>query len=382
MRIIIFTGNGGSGVALAATATACAMAQSGRYTLLASIGPSHSLGTLLGVPLAETNQTIAPNLDIWGLHATSKLTTYWEQIRPRLSGSLAQLSGDELPTLPGMDQALGLAYLYQQSKCDYDVMVVDAGPHDTLLRVLSMPDSFRWLVRLLFGLDREPGYSVVSMDRAILPANLIGLLPMEWLNQIQYGRSWFEHVRETVSDVSHTTVRYVLRPDAASLNQAQIAIPAFALHSLAVDALVVGPLLPADITDSRLTEFVSQQYEIAAAAERIWHNRPIFHMPEEMVAGSAAAFGDLGNTIYGDHRPDDTFGVKLPIEHGTDPAPYIAITLPGVRREMLGLTLSGDELIVRVGTYRRHILMPQTLRGITNIRASREGERLIVRRRE
>ena len=40
-----------------------------------------------------------------------------------------------------------------------------------------------------------------------------------------------------------------------------------------------------------------------------------------------------------------------------------------------------DELIVRVGPYRRHILLPDSLRGTSAIRATREGEHLVVRRR-
>jgi hypothetical protein len=48
----------------------------------------------------------------------------------------------------------------------------------------------------------------------------------------------------------------------------------------------------------------------------------------------------------------------------------------------LGLTLSGDELIVRIGPYRRHILLPDGLRGTQSIRATREGDLLIIRRRE
>jgi anion-transporting ArsA/GET3 family ATPase len=382
MRILIFTGNGGSGIALAAAATASTLSQAGRRTLLVSNGPSHSMDTLLGIPLTDTVQTIAPNLDAWSLNATNSLTEFWDQIRPRLSGSLAQLSGDEIPTLPGMDQALGLAYLYRQAAKDYDLIVVDTGSHDILLRVLSMPDSFRWLVRLLFGLDREPGYSVASMDRAILPANLVNLLPLDWINQIQEGRSQFERIRDYITDPSRTTVRYVLRPDSAALSQAQLAIPAFHLHSMPVDALIVGPMLPPDVHDARLSEEAGLQHEVAASAARIWHNRPVFHMLQGMTTGSPTAFAEFGSTIYDDQPPDASFGISAPIEYGSGTPPAIAINLPGVRRETLALTLSGDELIVRVGPYRRHILMPKALRGTSNIRASREGERLIVRRRE
>jgi hypothetical protein len=59
----------------------------------------------------------------------------------------------------------------------------------------------------------------------------------------------------------------------------------------------------------------------------------------------------------------------------------VALDLPGLPREALGLTLSGDELIVRAGPYRRHLLLPEGLRGVTGIKATKQGETLIVRPR-
>ncbi|NJN15645.1 MAG: hypothetical protein HC822_04800 [Oscillochloris sp.] len=55
--------------------------------------------------------------------------------------------------------------------------------------------------------------------------------------------------------------------------------------------------------------------------------------------------------------------------------------MPGLQREDLGLTISGDELIVRVGPYRRHVLLPESLRGIP-VRAARQGDALVIKPRE
>jgi arsenite/tail-anchored protein-transporting ATPase len=70
----------------------------------------------------------------------------------------------------------------------------------------------------------------------------------------------------------------------------------------------------------------------------------------------------------------------VPIAEAWQGAPAIAIELPGLPKNALQLTLSGDELIVRIGAYRRHILLPEGLRGGA-IKATREGEYLIVRKR-
>lgn len=392
MRTIIFTGSSGEGIALAAAATASATAHAGQRTLLASVGPSHTITTLVGASLCETPQPIAPNLDLWTLESAARINPLWETVRPRFSGVLGSLSGDEFPLIPGIDHALGLEYLHRLAKQQaYDVLIMDASDHDMLLRVLPMPDTLRWAIRLVLGLDREPGASTTSLERALLPATIMNLLPFEWLNQLQALRVLLEHVRDEMTETTRSTVRYVLRPDSASLAHAMLAIPAIHMNGLAVDSLIVGPLIPPDVTDTRLIESARHHADITAAAGRIWtvpHPnaadtiiRPVFSLPMGMPIGNVVALHQLSTLLYTDHDPAANYGATSPIEHQLGDQPCLSIRLPGVRRETLGLTISGDELIVRVGPYRRHILLPAALRGTANIRASREGERLVVRRR-
>jgi anion-transporting ArsA/GET3 family ATPase len=376
MKTVICTGTGGQGSGLAAAATASAAAQQGRKTLLTSVGPSHSLPSLLGTPLGSVPQTIAPNLAAWVVDTAINLREVVEEMRPRFIASLARLSSDELPLIPGIDFFLCLERL-RYLAVGYDLVVIDAGHHDSLLRVLSLPDSFRWMVRLLFGLDREPGRSQASLNRAMLPTSLI---PYDWLNRLQDARVQFEHMRDSASVASRTTVRYALRPDVPALEEARLAVPALHLHGLVVDALVVGPLLPPDTGDPRLQPFIEQQQDIAAEATRIWQPRPVVRLPMTL-PGSFAALESLGQALYGSQPPADLFTGSPPIVYGSQQDPFVAISVPGIRRDALNLTMSGDELIIQVGPYRRHILLPDALRGRSNIRASREGEQLIVRLR-
>ncbi|MCG8349458.1 MAG: chromosome partitioning protein [Chloroflexales bacterium] len=378
MRTIIFTGNGGTGIALAAAATACMSAQAGNRTLLVSIGPSHSLGALFNIPTSAAPQAVAPNLEIWTIDALADLSMLWNQARSQLSGPSAQISGDEIPLLPGSDLFLGMTRIRQQTANNYDLLIIDAGPHDGLLRALSVPDSFRWFVRLMFGLDRGPGRSNASIGRAIVPATLI---PFDWVGYVQNARVQLEQARDNTIDHSNTSTRYVLRPDSVALDEARLAVPALYLHGLVVDAIVAGPALPADIADPRLASLIMHQCDTIAAAEQIWAPRPLLHLPVR-VAASVEDLGILGAEMYAERLPMDVYETAPPIEQSNGSTPFIAINLPGLRRESLSLTISGDELIVRAGPYRRHLLLPEALRGTGSIKASREGERLVVRLRQ
>lgn len=384
MRTLLFTGNGGQGIGLAAAATATAAARAGQQTLLVSIGPSHGLSTLFGIGDASSPVPITPNLHVWTLDVSHHVSVLWEQMRGRLGMKMA-IGGDELPLVPGLDLLLGLEQLRQQQRHDaggtYDLLIVDAGPHDMLLRTLSLPDSFRWGVRLLFGLDRDPGRNSASLNQALVP---LALLPFDWFDQLQAARVQLEDVRDRVLDGRTTTIRYVLRPDMVGLEEARLAIPALQLHGLTVEALVAGPLLPDHTEDAQLVPLVQSQHAVMLDAAEIWPLRPLLRLPWYAdVPGTAAlaALAALGTALYADHAPDMRYITVPAIEQRNDDAPFIAIDLPGLRREALRLTLSGDELIVSVGPYRRHILLPVALRGSSNVKASREGDRVLVRRR-
>jgi arsenite/tail-anchored protein-transporting ATPase len=378
MQIFIFTGNAGAGVSAAAAATALRTAQNGLPTLIASIGPSHSLSPLFETPISAQARPIATNLAACEIDVLADLSHFWQELNRRSSsgGSQLAVSGDELPVIPGADLYLGMATLSRQAAADYAVLVIDAGQHDGLLRALAIPDGFRWMVRLAFGLDRGPGRNMASMSRALLPATL---LPFEWIGQIQDSRVELERIRDRLSNPQHTSVRYVLRPDRAALSEARLAIPALQLFELAVETLIAGPLLPADCADLRIAAGAAGELSTISQAAELWAPRPLLRMPLPGADPGMIGLNILADAIYRDQPPNARHPVAPPVERRESPDAMLAISLPGAPREALGLTISGDELIVRVGPYRRHLLLPASMRGQGNVRALRDGDQLIVR---
>jgi anion-transporting ArsA/GET3 family ATPase len=369
---LLFTGNAGPGIALAAAATALRAADAGQRTLLISLGSSAGLGALVEAELAGEPRTIAPHLDALALDAPAELAAAWERSRGRAPGQLAGVAGDELPLPPGLELLFGLLRLHELAP-RYDLALVEAGPHDALLRALALPDGLRWAIRLLFGLDRGPGRSPVSVGRAVVPTSF---MPVEMLDRIQETRLAAARARDILL-AGGASARYVLRPDRAALEEARLATPALQLHGLAVPALLAGPLLPGD-PGPRLATLLERQRALLAEAAAIWPTRPLLHFDLPQGQG-LDALREIGGQLAASHNIA-ALDASAPIaeQHAGEPA--IAIELPGLPKGALRITLSGDELIVQVGSYRRHILLPEALRG-SSIKATREGERVIVRRR-
>src|SRR5262245_7785658 len=146
---LLFTGSAGPGIAIAASATALHAAASGQRTLLLGLGDVQSLGALLGAQVGAEPQPVAPNLDALAIDSAAVLAATWERSRNQMPAGLDSIAGDELPIPPGMELLFGLLRLRELAP-RYELVVVEAGPHDMLLRALALPDGLRWAVRLLF----------------------------------------------------------------------------------------------------------------------------------------------------------------------------------------------------------------------------------------
>jgi anion-transporting ArsA/GET3 family ATPase len=369
---LLFTGSPGSGIALAAAATALHAAGAGRRALLIGLGAAAGLSALLEAELTGEPRTIAPGLDALAIDAPAELAAAWERSRDQAPGPLARVAGDELPLPPGLELLFGLLRLRELAP-RYDMALIDAGPHDALLRALALPDGLRWAMRLLFGLDRGPGRSPASVARAVMPTSF---MPSEMLGRIQETRVAAERARDALL-AGGATARYVLRPDTAALEEARLAAPALQLHGLAMPALLAGPLLPED-SGPRLAPLLERQRALLDEAAAIWPTRPLLRF--DLPRGSGReALREIGGQLAAG-QGSAALDAPAPIAEQHEGEPAIAVELPGMPKGALRIMLSGDELILQVGPYRRHLLLPEALRG-SSIKATREGEWVIVRRR-
>jgi anion-transporting ArsA/GET3 family ATPase len=359
-QALIFTGNPGPGTAIAAAAAALGMAASGERTLLLTLRPPVGLSALLEAEIGPLPTNLAPNLDVFAPEPAAELTKLWARQSAQIPPALSRIAADELPLLPGVSALFGLlALLELRSK--YARIVIDAGSDEALLLALSLPDAGRWLIRLLLGLDRGPGQSRPSTLNSLLPS---GLLPTELIEGAQQARVQLEQIRAELTNPAAACACYVLRPDRPGLAEARLALPALQLHGLAVAAITIGPLHP----NEDLPE------ELAA----LWPTRPWVPFPAPTAAGIAGLIALAPALSPCDPLETPTASIRDQYQG----SPALVIDLPGLPKGALGLTLSGDELIIRIGSYRRHLLLPNSLRGTTAIRATREGDLLIIRRRE
>src|SRR5213594_893789 len=88
----------------------------------------------------------------------------------------------------------------------------------------------------------------------------------------------------------------------------------------------------------------------------------------------------MGEEVYGDTDVTDVFHVEEPIRVRKRGAAYVlSLRLPFTERDELDVHRKGDELYIKVGPYKRNIILPQTLQRLTVQGANFVEDRLEVR---
>ena len=154
-RIAMFTGKGGVGKTTLSAATALCCAQD-RRTLLLSTDPAGSLGEIFGCDFTEEIVHVAPktkfrvyNLDVVELSRKTVIRLWHEKFAEDIFSVLSSFLPVEKDILdyiegaPGIDEEFMLSYLLSaQQSGKYDIIIWDAAPTSTTLKLLELQKIF------------------------------------------------------------------------------------------------------------------------------------------------------------------------------------------------------------------------------------------------
>jgi arsenite/tail-anchored protein-transporting ATPase len=370
MRLVIISGHGDALQTAAAAATAAFAASSGKRVLLASVGPLHRLGALLKRQLGSQPQELDQRLAAVEIAARDEIGVRWDQIRPQfqtgLASRLREIGGGELPAFPGMD-AVGTLMIAGQmaEQQSYDLLICDGPSMESLLRAIALPDTLRWFVRLVFGLDRGPGKSRISQENALLP---VTLLPPASAAPLQDLRVALESQRTLLAPESGARVRVALPISELSLPPARQALGGFGLYSLEVDSLLVhGDAADLDSGTRNALSSGDGQRRPRLLIEQL-----------PLDATDIAGWAERGKMLYRDVGPD----LGLPLESQVqrpelrpETMNEVNLHIPFLEARALEIAVASEEVIVKFGPYRRHILLPALISG-GRLRARVDGETL------
>ncbi|NOX62119.1 MAG: ArsA family ATPase [Chloroflexi bacterium] len=369
MRIILYTGKGGVGKTTVSAATALRCAELGYRTIVVSTDPAHSLGDSFDQRIGPEPVRIADKL--WGqeIDLLHQMERYWGRVQQYLMALFAwrgmdNLVAEETSVLPGMEELASLLQIATLAESgDYDVVVVDMAPTGATLQLLAFPEMAAWYIEKIFPVERK----AMKVARPLMKAVTDMPLPEEQL---------FDAVEELVRDLQRlerlvtnpdiSTVRLVLNPEKMVIKEARRAFTYLNLYSLSTDAIISNRHIPDVVSDPYFEKWKASQHKYSEIIEQSFSPLPIFQIPlfEREVVG-AEMLRRVGEATYHGQDPTTIFYKGKPQQIIKRDGEYLLIIpLPLVDKQEVKLHRGvHDELIVRIGNWKRHISLPQSLMG-------------------
>ena len=389
MRTIVFTGKGGVGKTSIAAATAVKSAYMGFKTLVISTDPAHSLGDSFDLELGPSPKKIADNLFGQEISIYGDLTLNWEVVRAHFA-HIMDVQGikgiyvEEMGVLPGMEELFSLSYIkrYNDSN-EYDLLVVDCAPTGETLRLLSLPETFGWMLKMIRTLEK---YVVKPVIRPLSKkiSRLHELVPeTEVYDQIEHLFSSVEGIINLLSDGTKTTVRLVMNPEKMVIKESMRALTYLNLYGIPVDQIVINRVFMDEIDGEYMDEWKTIQHKYIEQIESSFAPIPITKVPlfRREVLG-LQMLKTLGDVVYGDKNPLDIFYHE---EHTMitkiNEGQYIMkLRLPFVFDNLMEANVLqlGDSLTLRIGNYQKGVILPVFLSGMRVADASYEEEWLKI----
>jgi arsenite-transporting ATPase len=393
MRIILYSGKGGVGKTSISAASGLESARRGYKTLVMSVDPAHSLSDAFDLDKdlmdheAGRLVNVAKNLWIQEVDVLEEISRHWNSVYAYVAAllnvsGLEQTLAEELAIFPGMEEVSSLLYVNQYVReKSFDVVILDCAPTGESLRFVSIPTTLEWYMSKIFKLERR----VASVVRPMVHSFVGVPLPEEqYFKNLEELHRKLSGIDKLMADPKITTVRLVTNPEKVVLKETQRAFTYFCLYGLTVDAVIINRILPAAVSDQFFTAWKTTQERWIRRVEEFFSPVPVWRVPmfRDEVLG-VERLKRLGRALYGSSDPAKRYFDQAPYSFRKVNGDYhLHLRLPFVQAEHVDLYKKLDELVIRVGGYKRHIALPQRVAHCEPESARvKDGELVVVMRR-
>lgn len=359
-----------------------------------SVDPAHSLadsfdleGALFHGATGEP-RPLRDNLFVQEVNINREMKRHWKEISAYLTTilkttGLSGVEAEEMAIFPGMEELSAMLYVNQYRRtAEFDVVILDCAPTAESLRFISMPSTLQWYMKHLFGLERNFMRAVRPLANRISP---VELPPDSYFRNIRDLFDKIDGIDTVLEDPVITSVRLVTNAEKMVLRETQRAFVYFAVHGLVVDNIIVNRLLPDAAQDSFFDSWRESQRKTLAEMDQYFAPVPMRKVP--MFRNEVVGYDRLREMAHSLYGPGDDPAAATrsapPYAFSREGDHYeVRLDLPFAEKAEIGLFKKDDELVVEIGTVRRHIGLPTTMSSLTPTRARLNGRMLVVEMKE
>ncbi|MBZ4660301.1 MAG: arsenite-activated ATPase ArsA, partial [Desulfacinum sp.] len=389
MRILLFAGKGGVGKTSVAAGTGILLAERGLKTLVMSLDPAHSLSDAFDLDrrLMDVNKgrpfAVADRLWIQELDVHEEIQKHWGEVYRYLSlllnvSGLDEVLAEELAVLPGMEEVSALLHVnrYAREKA-YDVLILDCAPTAESIRFVSVPKALEWYMEKIFRMER-------NLFRAARPVvRRISDVPLPedaYFASIERLFQKLRGVGAILTDPETTSVRLVTNLEKMVIRETQRSFMFFSLHQLGIDAVIVNRVLTEGAESAFLKALIHQQQSYLDLVTSAFRPIPVFTAPyfEHETLGYER-LKKLARALYGDTPPHGILYRHQPVKFLSENGHHrILVHFPFVSRDEISLHKVGDELVIRMGAFKKNLVLPRAFARLKPEKARLEEDTLTI----
>lgn len=387
MRIVIYTGKGGTGKTVSACSTALRLSGLKSRTLLVSADPAHTLGdALMKGEIGGTPTRISSNLYAAQVDPVAEMDSNFNTIFSYFASYFQAKGIDdtisyELAMLPGMTQLLCLLKIEEAVRSrDYDVIILDMPASGEALRFLYFPKLVGSLSMRLSGLaGLVSGFGRLLQPYFSSPALSTDLMKIEvdLLHKL-------EELSKLIFDPNVTSLRLVANADSFSMENAKRTLMSANLYGINVDMIIINKIMPQTRSEnSFLANWGDLQHTRVKEARSNFYPLPVREVPlyNEELKG-IEMLKKNAEILFGDGDPSQIFYRERVFEFKSDSSGLtLKLKVPFTKNVDFLVERISDRITIKVATKIGHVVNVIPLPAITSgmkLKAARLRDKELV----
>lgn len=354
MRLVIYTGKGGTGKTVTACATAIKMAESGHRTIVISADPAHTLSdAFMMKEISYDPRQVLPNLTALQIDPVTEMSKQYDPILSYMAAIFSAKGIDEtlayeIAMLPGITQLFSLLKIEEiERDKSYDAVVLDMPASGEALRYLYFPKLVGSVGRKLTGLaSLFSGFAKVFQPVAKIPAPSRDVIKseMQFLDRL-------DALAEIIKDNDKTSIRLVANPDTFSIENAKRALMSASLYGINVDMAVVNKIMIGS-SDEYYAKWADFQHSKVEEAKANFYPLPI---REVQLYGTELRGVDMlrkhGEVLFGSDDPARIFYRGKSYSFANEgKAINMTVQVPFTEKDDFSIERYGDQLTISIKT--------------------------------
>jgi arsenite-transporting ATPase len=385
MRLILYTGKGGTGKTVSSCATALKSAQHGHETLIISADPAHTLSDAFLQKVGDEVTHVVDHLDALQIDPVNEMSKQYEQLLSYMASLFSSRGVDEtlayeIGMLPGMTQLFSLLKIEEiQEKGTYDVVVLDMMASGEAMRYLYFPKLIGSLSKRLMNLTSLfSGIARLFEPIAKLPAPTSAILKIEFELVDRLDR-----LAGIIRNHDVTSIRLVANPDTFSIENAKRALMSANLYGINVDMAVINKIMP-KVEDVYFAKWADFQEEKVKEAEANFYPLPVRKLKLfETELKGRDMIERYANDLFGTEDPAKVFYRGEPFNFQTlDESFSMKVKVPFTEKDDFDIERFGDQLTIKVrnsvGQLVNIVPLPAATMGMRMTKAKLQGDELSI----